>query len=282
MEVLVDARAEIGEAPRWDAVAQCLYWVDIPRGEVHRYTDASGDELLLRLDVPVGAAVPRAGGGLVLAAGRGFATVDADGRLDWLATVEAGERMNDGACDPAGRFLAGTKTSDGSPDAALYRLDPDGSVRLLRDGLTISNGLGWSPDGTRLYHVDTPTRRVDVYGYDPDTGELGVRNTFVDLAATLGNPDGLTVDADGCVWVALCRGRAVRRFTPGGRLDAVLDVPVSRGTSCAFGGADGDELYVTSGTFDMTAEELRDEPLAGALLRCRPGVKGLPAVPFGG
>jgi sugar lactone lactonase YvrE len=279
---VVQARAQLGEGPVWDAADGCLYWVDIDRHEVHRYHESTGDEMLLRLDVPVGAVVPRAGGGLVVAAGMGFATVDRDATVGWVARVGAGDRMNDGGCDPAGRFLAGTMTYDRSPRAALYRLEPDGAVTTLLTGVATSNGLGWSPQGDRLYYVDTPTRRVDVFDYDVERGVLGTRRVFVDIGDAPGNPDGLTVDAEGGVWVVLCRGRTVRRFTPAGALDAVIDVPVSRATSAAFGGAGLDTLYITSGRFDLDDEQLRAEPLAGSLLSCRPGVAGLPTVAFAG
>lgn len=278
----VDARAQLGEGPVWDAARECLYWVDIDRFEIHRYRASSGDEVIVKLDVPVGAVVPRERGGLLVAAGMGFATVDDDGTVTWIATVDTGDRMNDGACDPLGRFLAGTMKYDRSAGAALYRLDPDGSVTTLLTDVAISNGLGWSPQGDRMYYVDTPTRRVDVFDYDVDRGVPGARRMFVDIGDMPGNPDGLTVDADGGVWVVLCRGATVRRFTPDGRLDHVVEVPVTRPTSVAFGDPALDTLYITSGRFDFDEEQLRAEPLAGALLSYRPGVAGMPSTPFAG
>lgn len=278
----VEARAQLGEGPVWDAARNCLYWVDIDRHEIHRYRPSSGDEVIARLDVPVGAVVPRAGGGLLVAAGLGFATVADEGTVTWIATVGTGDRMNDGACDPLGRFLVGTMKYDRSAGAALYRLDPDGTVTTLLTEVAISNGLGWSPRGDRLYYIDTPTRKVDVFDYDLDRGVLGARRVFVDIGDMPGNPDGLTVDADGGVWVVLCRGATLRRFTPDGRLDHVVELPVSRATSLAFGDPSLDTLYITSGRFDLDDERLRAEPLAGALLSYRPGVVGMPTVPFAG
>jgi sugar lactone lactonase YvrE len=273
--------ADLGEGPVWDPMQHCLYWVDITAGAIHRYRPDFGDEVIAVLDVPVVAVAPRSRGGLVVAAGMGFATLSDDATLAWIAKVSHGDRMNDGKVDPAGRLLAGTLTSDRSPGAALYRLDPNGEVTTLLTGVTLSNGLGWSPSGELMYYIDTPTRRVDVFDYDVATGEMGNRRTFVEIGDEPGNPDGLTVDADGGVWVVLCRGKTVRRFTPDGKVDLVVDVPASRATSCAFGGREQDTLFITGGRFDMTDEELAAEPLAGSLLSCRPGFVGLPATPFG-
>lgn len=282
VQAVCSARALLGESPVWDAARQCLYWVDISRHEIRQYSQAAGDHLVATLDVPVGAIAPRRSGGLVAAAGMGFATVDDDGIIGWIATVGSGDRMNDGACDPAGRFLAGTMNHDRSPGGALYRLDPDGSVTTLVTGVGISNGLGWSPAGDLLYYVDTPARRVDVFDYDLATGTPSARRVFADLHDAPGNPDGLTVDADGGVWVVMCRAGMVRRHSADGRLDDILPLPVSRPTSCAFGGPSLDTLYVTSGQLDMGDAELAAEPLAGALLACRPGPAGLPSAFFAG
>src|SRR5690348_5133226 len=156
VQVVVEARAQLGEGPTWDAARGCLYWVDVDRHEIHRYSETAGDQLVVTLDVPVGAVTPRAGGGLLVAAGMGFVTVDEDATVNSIATVDVGDRMNDGACDPVGRFLAGTMKYDRSPGAALYRLDPDGSVGILLQGVSLSNGLGWSPAGDLMYYIDTP------------------------------------------------------------------------------------------------------------------------------
>lgn len=282
---LGSARAKLGEGPVWDAADQCLYWVDIGRNQIRRYREPGGDQLVATLDVPAGAVAPRRSGGLIAAAGMGFAAVDpggADPAVRWIGRVAAGDRMNDGACDPAGRFLAGTMNYDRSPGAALYRLDPGGSVTTLVGGVALSNGLGWSPRGDLLYYIDTPSRQVDVFDYDVATGTPSGRRLFADVSDGPGNPDGLTVDADGCVWVVMVRGGTIRRYAPDGRLDDLLTLPASRPTSCAFGGPALATLYITTAQLDMSAAELAAEPLAGALLACQPGARGLASPPFAG
>jgi sugar lactone lactonase YvrE len=198
-----------------------------------------------------------------------------------LAAAEAdrpGNRMNDGACDAAGRFWAGTMALDERPHAgALYRLDPDLTVHTMLTEVTISNGIDWSLDGRRMYYVDTPTRRIDVFDFDVAAGAIANRRTFVEVPADAGLPDGLTVDAAGFVWVALWGGAALRRYGADGTLERVVPLPVTHPTSCAFGGAALDELYVTSARIALTAEERKRQPQAGGVFRVRPGVAGRPA-----
>ncbi len=274
----------LAEGPCWDAGAGGLYWVDIPAGRVHFLGEAGGQRSWAA-GQPVSAVVPRAGGGLVLAARDGFLALDpGTGETAALAAVEAdrpGNRMNDGACDRAGRLFAGTKAEDDEPGAgALYRLDLDLAVTRVIADVTISNGIGWSPDERLMYYVDSPTGRIDVFDYDPATGTFGGRRTFTrvpDPDAGPGGdavPDGLTVDAEGGVWVALWGGSAVHRYDAGGRLDRIVDVPHVNVTSCAFGGAGLDLLYVTAAAGPGAAE--------GALYRFPAGVTGLPAHPFRG
>jgi sugar lactone lactonase YvrE len=282
VRVAAPAQAQLGEAPGWDGALECLHWVDITAGEVHRYRPGQADEVIASLDVTVAAALPRAGGGLVLAAGMGIAFLDEEGRAAWKATTTAGDRMNEAKCDPAGRLFAGTMTYDRRPDAALFRVEDDWALTPVLTGVRLSNGMGWSPDGERFYYIDTPTRRVDVFDYDLSSGRPTGRRLFADIGDMPGNPDGLAVDDEGGVWVVLARGSSVRRFDPGGRLDEVVDLPVTRATSCAFGGPAGDELYVTTGRFDLTDAELGEQQWAGSLLVCRPGVTGRPVVPFPG
>jgi sugar lactone lactonase YvrE len=281
-EVAVAAPAELGEGPVWDAVREELVWVDIDRGLVHRRGEGRPD-VTLEVGQPVGCAVPRAGGGLALALRDGFALLAPGGgeqpRL--VAPVEAeraNTRMNDGACDARGRLFAGTMSLTGDTrTAALYRLDPDLSVTRVLTGMSVSNGIGWSPDGELLYHVDSPRGRIDVYDFDVAAGTLAGRRAVISVLAERGTPDGLAMDSEGGVWVALFGGAAVRRYSPEGMLEAVLELPVSNPTSCCFGGADLATLFVTT-----AARGAAHEPLAGALFACRPGVTGLAATPFAG
>jgi sugar lactone lactonase YvrE len=272
------AAGVLPEGPHWDAAAGRVYWVDIPGGRVH-FLDESGGQRSWEVGQPVAAVAGRAGGGLVLAVRDGFAALDlATGQVSALAGVEPdrpGNRMNDGACDRAGRFFAGTKAEDDAPGAgALYRLDPDHVVTLVVAGVTISNGIGWSPDEQLMYYVDSPTRRVDVFDYDPASGAIGGRRPFARLPSADAMPDGLAVDAEGGVWVALWGGSAVHRYDAAGRLDQVVEVPHVNVTSCAFGGPGLDLLYVTAAAGPGAAE--------GALYRGPAGVAGLPAYPFRG
>ncbi|AYY13169.1 SMP-30/gluconolactonase/LRE family protein [Actinobacteria bacterium YIM 96077] len=255
----------LGEGPLWDPDTSKLMWVDISQHAVHEYDPATGDDRVVQYDVPVGAIVKHAHGGYVAAAGMGFAAISwPGGELAWLGDVTRGERMNDGACDPVGRFLAGTMVTGGGTGAALYQLDR-GHVRLLLEYVSISNGLDWSPDGQTMYYVDTPCERVDAFRYDVETGSISARRTLIDLRDTPGRPDGLTVDADGGIWVAMARGGGcVRRFTPDGDADDVIELPVPHATSLAFGGDDLRDLYITTSQLGLDADDLRHWPLAGA------------------
>jgi sugar lactone lactonase YvrE len=273
--------ALLGEGPVWDAGLGELVWVDIERGLVRRWRPGEAD---VSLDVgqPVGCAVPRGGGGLALALRDGFALLPAaGGRPRLVAPVEqqrSDTRMNDGACDSRGRIWAGTMSLLGDTrTAALYRLDADLALTRVLPGLSISNGLGWSPDDRLMYHVDTPRRRIDVYEFDATHGSIGGRRAAIAVPPQLGRPDGLAVDSEGGIWVALWGGGAVQRYSPEGRPDLRVELPVSQVTSCCFGDADLATLYITS-----AARGAEHESLAGSLFCCRPGVHGLPATPFAG
>jgi len=269
--------SELGEGPCWDAEAGALYWVDIPAGLVHRL-DGQGSHACWQVGRAAGAVVPRAGGGLVVAAGNGFYSLDpATGEVSLLADApgQPGTRMNDGACDRAGRFYAGTMAWDESPGrGSLYRLGTDHAVTEILTGLGISNGIGWSPDGRLMYYIDSLDYRVDVIDYDLATGAMGERRPFVRLGSGQVMPDGLAVDAEGGVWVAVWGGGVIQRYDPSGRLTAVVRVPAAHVTSCAFGGPGLDVLFVTTAA--------GPGPGAGSLFTCDAGVRGLAAPPYRG
>jgi len=283
----LDVRAELGEGPVWDPVARCLYFVDILRGHVHWYDPATNTSRIHQIGCMVGAVAPAERGDLILAVQHGFARLDpTTGAMTIVADVDAGQshlRMNDGKCDAAGRFWAGTMALDERPGAgSLYRLDADGRVHTMVRGVTISNGLDWSADGRLMYYVDSPTHSIDVFDFDAATGAIANRRTVVRVPPEEGIPDGLTLDTDGCIWVALWGGGAVHRYTPDGTRDCVLRVGARYTTSCIFGGSDLRDLYITSSILGMSPDERAAQPEAGGLFRARPGPKGRPANRFTG
>jgi len=266
-----------GEGPVWSPRWGGLHWVDMLAGDV---LALGADGAVARRHVgEVAAALrPRLGGGAVIGVRRGFALEEPDGALRELPELWSGDevRMNDGGCDPDGRFYCGSMAYDHRTGAgALYRLSPDGSVDVVLEAVTISNGLEWSPDGSRAYYVDTPTREISVFAYDAEAG-LHDRRTF---ARTDALPDGLTVDAEGGVWVALYDGRAVQRHGPEGALDARVDVPAGGVTACTFGGEDLGRLFITTSRESLAPGE---EPAAGSLYAAEVGVRGLAAREFAG
>ena len=279
-ELLLRAGAALAEGPRWDARTQRLLWVDIDGCALHEYDPATGKDRAVGLPAKVGAAAPTADPARVLVAlGDRLAIVDlATGDLEPLAAFphrRSGMRANDGAVDPAGRFWIGTMCDDEAPDlAALYRFDPDGGLTTVLGDISLSNGLAWTADERRMYYVDSPTLRIDVLDYDSATGAVEDRRPFATIESGMGVPDGLVLDDDGGVWVALYGGAQVRRYDPGGTLDAVLAVPADNVTACWFGGDDRRRLFIT------TARS--PQPLGGCLFVAEPGVTGPSARPFAG
>jgi sugar lactone lactonase YvrE len=265
------------EGPVWSERWGGLSWVDMFAGDV--LTLSADGDVSRRHVGPIAAALrPRRQGGAVIGVERGFALEDADGTLTRLDELWGDEtiRMNEGACDPDGRFYCGSMAYDKRPGAAaLHRLNTDRSVDLVLDGLTISNGLDWSPDGSLAYYNDTATGQVDVFDYSREDG-LTNRRRFVSTEA---RPDGLTVDAEGGVWVALSNGGAVRRYAPDGVLDAAVELAVTKVTACTFGGERLDTLFITTSREDLPNGV---EPEAGSLFRAVPGVTGQPVREFGG
>lgn len=283
IEVASDARAKLGEGPHWDPLSDSLYWVDIDAHEIRRYQPGRGDSVLFNLDMPVGSVVTASSGDLVAGAGRGVARIDGSGNISWLAKGLRGDRMNDGKCDPLGRFFVGSLTYDRVPGASsLYRLDAGGGISEVLGDVCISNGLGWSPDATTMYFIDTPARCVMAFDYDLASGALSSPRKFIDLWSEQGNPDGMAVDIEGGLWIAMCRSGRLRRHGADGCLDEIIQFPTKLITSCAFGGEGLDILFVTSGTFGYCGGELSDQPLAGALFALSPGISGLPTYRYGG
>jgi sugar lactone lactonase YvrE len=287
-DLVLDGRWELGEGPIWDTRRAELVWVDIMGDQVLRWRPGEARARALPTPLDIGSVAVRQAGGYVAALADGFWVVD-EGSTDWrrFAPVEADRpdlRFNDGKCDPSGRFLAGSMAYDKRPGAGgFYRLDPDGSVEQLADGISISNGLTWTPDGRTLYYIDTPTRKIDVFDYDPETGAATGRRTHIELPDDEpGNLDGMTMDTEGGLWVALWDGSRVVRFAPGGGIDVVVDLPVSHVTSCIFGGPDLTDLFITCAWSELTDEERAAEPHAGSLFRVRPGFGGYPPVEFAG
>lgn len=279
-EIFVVAGATLGEGPAWDTAAGCLAWVDILGQRVH-LTEADGTaRASFEVDRHVGAILPGRPAYLLVQRD-GFATLDpVSGAVKPLLTVLTDRpdlRFNDAKAGPGGRVFAGTMSYDDSSrdEGELLRLDPGPSATRVHGPVSLSNGIGWSPDGRLMYYVDTHSRAIMVFDYDADTATPRDQRPFAEIGADAGFPDGLCVDDDGCVWLALYGGWAVHRYTPDGRLDTVLRLPVANVTSCAFG--PGGRLYITT-----ARREGGDQPLAGGLFVAEPGVTGPAAVPWAG
>ena len=279
-DVVVRQAGQLCEGPIWDPRIDRLLWVDIPLGLVHQLDVATGEDVLVRdVGQPVGCVALRGSGGYVVATERGVAVADdAWGAVDVIAELPdqpAGTRTNDGACDPWGCFWVGTLAHDERHGAgSLYRMGADKAVTQVLGGVSVSNGIDWSPDGSAMYYVDSATGRVDVFDVDRDDGQVTGRRSLVEIELAGAVPDGLTVDADGFLWVALWDGARIRRYTPDGRLDREVLLPVDRATSVAFGGPNLDALYVTTARDGLGAAALDGQPLAGSLFVHDPGVQG--------
>lgn len=281
VEPLTGPIADHGEGPAYCSRWAGPRWVDMLAGDILELADGS----VSRHHVDSVAAVirPRRGGGHVIAGERGL-LLAADDRLDApvraLPEVWSDDtvRMNEGGCDPAGNLIVGSMAYDGHQGGAkLYRIGPDGVPQVVLDAVTVSNGLEWSPDGTRAYYNDTPTGRVDVFDWNAESG-LTKRRLFITIEAE-GGPDGLTVDAEGGVWVALFGGSAVHRYSPEAALDEVIDIPASQVTAVTFAGTDLDQLIITTSRHGLGDSA---EPLAGALFTASPGVRGVPVREYAG
>lgn len=282
---VLDTRARLGEGPVWDERAGRLRWVDIYNRRVHEFDPATGAASYLDVGDVVGALALTASHALLLARRHELSRLDpATGRVETVRRIEglrADERLNDGRCDPQGRFWVGSMAEE-EGRACLYRFDPDGSLHVMERGLTISNGLGWSPDGRTFYLTDSPRGRIYAYDFDAAAGTIDGRRVFAELGAGDAVPDGLAVDAEGCVWSALWAGGCVVRLAPDGRKIARLRLPLPLTTSCAFGGRGLRDLYVTTASVGMGQQEVDRHVEAGDLFCVRSDATGLPASRFAG
>lgn len=285
-ELILDAKASLGEGVCWDAEKNVLYWVDILKKEVHIFDPRKSRDYIIRLDQYIGAVVPTSDSKLLLAVQHGFFMFAPD--TEKFIPVYNPEkhlehnRFNDGKCDPCGRFWAGTMDLNANkPAGALYRLDKDFSVHKMVDKVTVSNGLAWSCDHKTMYYIDTALYEISAFDYDLESGGIANRRTAVRFAHSAGHPDGMTIDEEGMLWVAFCGGGRVRRFNPGRqRLLQEIELPVSLVTNCVFGGPDLDTLYISSARVTLDEAKLRKQPLAGGIFAVKPGVRGLVPSPF--
>ncbi|NGZ75556.1 SMP-30/gluconolactonase/LRE family protein [Saccharibacillus alkalitolerans] len=281
-EPVSEYRAVLGEGPNWLEDVQTLMWLDIEGKQLRFYNPEDGSEEVHELPERAGAAVGHADGRIVLASENGFAFYDPDSR-DHQAIHDpenrSDNRFNDGKCDAAGRFWAGTMSLEGKEkQGSFYRMDGDLSVRHIFGEVSTSNGLGWSPDGTVMYYIDTGAGKVQAFEFDAETGELGADRMVVSFENEEGFPDGMTVDSDGNLWIAHYGGGRVSKWDPvaGLKLGEIM-LPVDNVTCCVFGGADYGDLYITTAQDGLSDEQKAEQPLAGALFCCRPGPKGQPA-----
>ena len=277
-ELVLDARAILGEGPVWDADGGVLWWVDIEGKLIHRFDPATRVDTSMPTPSMVGAVALRARGGLLAALADGVHLVGFDGgaitpftALDEPPNV----RSNESKCDPAGRLLVGTMAYDYAPVGSLYSIDAGGSIRRLLGNLEIANGMAWSADGGTFYYIDSPTRRVDAFDYDLAKGSIARRRPWLEFDDPIAKPDGMAIDSEGGLWIAFWDAGEVRRYGADRALDVVVRVPAMHVTSAVFGGPDLRDLYITSATTELSDAALAEQPLAGGLFRARIPVAGL-------
>ena len=285
-QIVTSICAQLGEGPFW--YNDALYWVNILGKKIYRYFPDKNDTEEMQLDQYVGTFAPRQKGGFILALQSGFSFLDKfNGTVTHIINPETDKpnnRFNDGKCDAVGRFWAGTMALDESPNqGALYVFDRDHQVYKKHFPATISNGICWSSDNKFMYYIDTPTHQVLVFDFNLTTGEIKNPRPLIVIDPKEGSPDGMTIDIDGNLWIALWGGGTVSCYKPGNaKLLHKIDLPVSQVTSCAFGGANLDELYITTASVGLDEEKLKQEPLAGRLFNVNLGIRGLPTNSFSG
>jgi L-arabinonolactonase len=286
-DCIANGADRLGESPIWSVSQQALCWVDSRGPTVQRLDPANGKLQSWPAPSVVGSIGLRKSGGLIVALQTGFCGFDFNtGTFTPIVDPEANlpeNRFNDGRCDRAGRFWAGTMNDTRrDPTGSLYRLDRDRRCHHIRDDIIVPNSLGWSPDNKTMYFADTYREHILAYEFSIAEGRISNPRLFADFAGKVGHPDGSTVDADGCVWNASYGGGRIVRYTPKGKIDRVVELPVSQPTSCCFGGARLDTLYITSATQRMTPEQRAQQPHAGGVFAFHPGVVGLPEPEYAG
>jgi len=288
VEHLISVQDEVGETPIWAPDQQAMYWIDLEGSAVHRYEPLTGDRKDWSLDAAVTALARRASGGWILATKTGLAFWDQQGAATEFIVDPTADRQeirfNDTVVDKQGRLIAGTANVQdfGAPDGVLHRLDPDLSLHQIDDGYAVSNGMGFSPDGRILYVTDMFHNQIVALDYDTEAGTIGNKRIFAEIPADTGLPDGLTVDAEGFVWSAHWAGARVTRYDPDGTVERQIPVPVTNATCLGFGGADMNELYITTAWFFMSEDERKAQPRAGDVFRIKTDVTGLVEPQFAG
>jgi sugar lactone lactonase YvrE len=281
-DLVLDTKSKLGEGSLWHPKEKKLYWVDIEGKILHIYDPATGKDKELPVGSRIGTVVPVKNGGALVALQNGIHKIDTKtGKLSFISApfTDTSLRFNDGKCDPSGRFWVGTLALDSRRrGAVLYRMDGDKSIRVMLDSVSISNGIVWTKDKKTMYYNDTPTGTVQAFDYDDKTGAISNRRVVVRIARGGGGPDGMTIDADGNLWVALWGSGTVGKFDPRtGQLLQKVFVPAPNVSSCAFGGKNLDILYITTARAWMNEEKLKQFPLSGGLFAVKPGVKGVRA-----
>lgn len=285
---VLPCRDALGEVPLWDAASQCLWWIDVRVPRIQRWNPATGEHRQFGLPTTsVGSWAFRRQGGMLVSLRDGLYAFDpGTGEATRVLALEAdipGHRLNDGRADSRGRFWIGTMHDTvRGPTGSMYRVDPDLSVRKVFDQVDIPNSTLFSPDDSKMYFADSPAKTIWVFDFDPEEGRIANRRVFVDCSGDPGVPDGSAIDQDGCIWNANYGGGRIVRYTPAGKIDRIIALPVTQPSCCTFGGAGLDTLFITTASQKLSPEQLAPQPLAGGLFALQTGTRGLPVPAFGG
>ena len=282
VELALETKSKLGEGAIWNPVNNRLYWVDISGGLLNIYNPVTNANMELRTGQSTSAVVPSESGKAIVALQNGIYQMDIKtGSKKLIIDPDSSistNRYNDGKCDPAGRFWLGTMSNEGKKDGALYCMFEDGTAKKVLEGISISNGIVWSNDHSKMYYIDTPTQQVKAYDFSVETGEISNEKIVIEIPSNNGAPDGMTIDENGNLWIALWGGAAVACWNPAtGEMIDKIDVPAKNVTSCAFGDEDLGTLYITTATEGLDKNTLKKYPLSGGLFKTKPGVKGVPA-----